>query len=89
MPQNGDLRRKNDSKMAKKQPKFAFFSAEMTGTHIKWVKVVDPQLDTTISCKKSKFPPKKIHFKAVFGQKWEKLRKNGGNSQLCAYFTEK
>ena len=47
----------------------------MTRTQVKWVKIVDPQLDTTISCKKTKFPPKKIHFKAVFGQKWAKLRK--------------
>ena len=30
-----------------------------------------------MSCRKPKFPSKKIHFKAVFGQKWSKLRKIG------------
>ena len=82
MPQNGDLRLKNGSKMAQKWPKFSFFSAEMTRTQVKSVKIVDPQLDTTMSCEKTKFPPKKNHFKAILGQKWVKLRKNGGNSQL-------
>ena len=72
----------NGSKMGQKWPKFSFFSAEMTGTQVKSVKIVDSQLDTIMSCKKTKFPPKKIHFKAVFGQKWAKLRKNRGNSQL-------
>ena len=75
MPQNGDLRLKNGSKMGQKWPKFSFFSAEMTGTQVKSVKIVDPQLDTIMSCKKPKFPPKKIHFQAVFGQKWPKVGK--------------
>ena len=82
MSQNDDLRLKNGSKMGQKWPKFSFFSAEMTGTQVKSVKIVDPQLDTIMSCKKTKFPPKKIHFQAVFGQIWAKLRKNRGNSQL-------
>ena len=69
-------------KWVKNGPNFHFFSAETTGTEVKSVKIVDSQLDTTMSCKKTKFPPKKIHFKAVFGQKWAKLRKNRGNSQL-------
>ena len=59
MPQNGDLRLKNGSKMGQKWPKFSFFSAETTGTEVKSVKIVDSQLDTTMSCKKTKFPPKK------------------------------
>ena len=80
MPQNDDLRLKNGSKMGQKWPKFSFCSAEMTGTQVKSVKIVDTQLDTIMSCKKTKFPPKKIHFQA--GQKWAKLRKNRGNSQL-------
>ena len=75
MPENGDLRHKNGSKMGQKWPKFSFFSAEMTGTQVKSVKIVDPQLDTIMSCKKTKFPPKKIHFQAVCGQKWAKMGK--------------
>ena len=82
MPQNGDLRLNHGSKVGQKWPKFSFFSAEMTGTQIKSVKIVDPQLDTIMSCKKTKFPPKKNHFKAVLGQKLAKLIKNRGNSQL-------
>ena len=82
MPQNRDLRLKNGSKMAQKWPKVSFFSAEMTGTQVKSVKIVDPQLDTTMSCKKNEIPAEKIHFQADLGQKRAKLRKNGGNSQL-------
>ena len=69
-------------KKGQKWPKFSFFSAKMTGTQVKSVKIVESQLDTTMSCQKTKFPPKKKHFKAVFGQKWANLRKNGGNSPL-------
>ena len=61
--------------MGQKWPKFSFFSVEMTGTQVKSVKIVDPQLDTIMSCKKTKFPPKKIHFQAVFEQKWPKIGK--------------
>ena len=61
--------------MGQKWPKFSFFSAEMTGTQVKSVKIVDPPLDTIMSRKKTKFPPKKIHFQAVFGQKWPKMGK--------------
>ena len=43
MPQNGDLRVKNGSKMGQKWPKFSFFWAEMTGTQVKSVKIVDSQ----------------------------------------------
>ena len=43
MPQNGDLRLENGSKMSQKWPKFSFFSAEMSGTQVKWVKIVDSQ----------------------------------------------
>ena len=71
--------------MGQKWPKFSFFSAEMTGTQVKSVKIVDPQLYTVMSCKKTKFPAKKIHFQAVFGQKWAKMgkiEKNRGNSPL-------
>ena len=85
MRQNGDLMLKNGSKMGQKWPKFSFFSAEMTGTQVKSVKIVDPQLDTIMSCKKTKFPPKKSIFRqflAKNGKKWAKLRKNRGNSQL-------
>ena len=82
MSQNGDLMLKNGSKMGQKWPKCLFFSAEMTGTQVKSVKIIDPQLDTTMSCKKTKIPPKKIHFTAVLGQKWANLTKNRGNSQL-------
>ena len=42
MSQNDDLRLKNGSKMGQKWPKFSFFSAEMTGTQVKSVKIVDP-----------------------------------------------
>ena len=52
MPQNDDLRLKNESKMGQKWPKFSFFSAEMTETQVISVKIVDPQLDTIMSCKK-------------------------------------
>ena len=85
MSQNGDLMLKNGSKMGQKWPKFLFFSAEMTGTQVKSVKIVALQFDTIMSCKKTKFPPKKIHFEAVFGQKWAKMgkiEKNRGNSPL-------
>ena len=78
MPQNGDLRRKNGSKMGQKWHKFSFFSAEMTETQVISVKIVDPQLDTIMSCKKTKFPPKKSIFRqflAKNGQKWAKIGK--------------
>ena len=75
MRQNGDLMLKNGSKMGQKWSKFSFFSAKMTETQVKSVKIVDPQLDTIMSCKKTKFPPKKTHFQAVFGQKWPKMGK--------------
>ena len=76
MPQNGDLRLENGSKMGQKWPKFSFFSAEMNGTQGKSVKIVDPQLDTIMSCKKTKFPPKKKTFSGSF---WPKMAKNGQN----------
>ena len=38
---------------------------------------------------KNEIPAEKNHFKAVLDQKWAKLRKNRGNSQLWAHFTEK
>ena len=41
MPQNDDLSLENGSKMGQKWPKFSFFSAEMTGTQVKSVKIVD------------------------------------------------
>ena len=69
MPQNGDLMLKNGSKMGQKWFKFSFFSAKMTETQVKSVKIVDPQLDTIMSCKKNEIPAEKIHFQVVFGQK--------------------
>ena len=41
MPQNGDLRLENGLKQGQKWPKFSIFSAEMSGTHVKSVKIVD------------------------------------------------
>ena len=85
MPQNGDLMLKNGSKMGQKWPNFSFFSAEMTGTQVKSVKIVDPQLDTIMSCKKRNSRRKKSIFRqflAKNGQKWAKLRKNRGTSPL-------
>ena len=41
MPQNGDLRLENGSEIGQIWPKFSFFSAEMTGTQVKSVKIVD------------------------------------------------
>jgi len=43
MPQNGDLRLENGSKIGQKWPKFSFFSAEMTGTQVKSVKIDEYQ----------------------------------------------
>ena len=43
MPQNGDLKLENESKMGQKWPKFSFFSAEMTGTQVKSVKIHESQ----------------------------------------------
>ena len=62
MRENGDLRLKNESKMGQKRTKCSFFSAEMTGTQVKSVKIVDSYLDTTMSCKKTKFAAKKNPF---------------------------
>ena len=78
MPQNGDLRLNNGSKMGQKWSKFSFLSAEMTGTQVKSVKIVDPQLDTIMSCKKNEIPAEKKTFSGSF---WPKMGKNGQNCE--------
>ena len=75
MPQNDDLNLENGSKMGQKWPKFSFFSAEMTGTQVKSVKIDESQWDTTISYKKKRNSRAKNPFQGSFWPKMGKIEK--------------
>ena len=63
--------------MGQKWPKFSFFSAEMTGTQVKSVKIVDPNQIQLCHAKKTKFPPKKSIFRQFLAKNEQNCEKIG------------